>query len=85
MTLHDFALLTDENLDPEVVEYLRHDGFDVLDVREAGLAGNSDVTVLRRATLMHRVVITQDSDFGTLAIASGEPITDIVFLRPGHI
>lgn len=85
MTLHDFALLTDENLDPEVVAHLRRIGFDVVDVREEGLSGTSDVALLRQANALRRVVMTQDSDFGTLAIASGEPITGIVFLRPGHI
>ncbi len=28
---------------------------------------------------------THDSDFGTLAIARQQPITGIVYLRPGHI
>jgi hypothetical protein len=28
--------------------------------------------------------VTQDSDFGKLALLRGEPIIGIVFLRPGH-
>jgi hypothetical protein len=31
------------------------------------------------------VVVTHDSDFGSLSTAMGEPYTGIVFLRPGHI
>jgi predicted nuclease of predicted toxin-antitoxin system len=30
-------------------------------------------------------VLTRDGDFGTLAIHAGEPVTGIVYLRPGHI
>ena len=32
MKLRDFGLLTDENLDPNVVRWLMDAGFDVLDV-----------------------------------------------------
>ena len=34
MRLREFPLLTDENIDPEVVAYLRKSGFDVEDVRQ---------------------------------------------------
>ena len=46
MKLRDFPLLTDENLDPNVVAHLRQVGFDVLDVIEAGLQGSKDVDLL---------------------------------------
>ena len=36
MKLRDFGLLTDENLDPDVVAFLRRQGFDVSDVCEDG-------------------------------------------------
>jgi predicted nuclease of predicted toxin-antitoxin system len=32
-----------------------------------------------------RVVITHDSDFGTLSVRDGIPFVGIVRLRPGHI
>ena len=32
-----------------------------------------------------RVIVTHDSDFGTLAIFQEEPVIGIVYLRPGHI
>jgi hypothetical protein len=31
------------------------------------------------------VIVTHDSDFGTLAVHAGEPIVGLLFLRPGHI
>ena len=85
MKLREFSLLTDENIDPDVVVGLRRLGFDVLDVVESGGAGASDVDLLRWAMSQGRVVITHDADFGTLAILQNEPLIGLVFLRPGHI
>lgn len=85
MKLREFPLLTDENVDPEVVAGLRRLGFDVLDVVESGRAGADDVELLREATSRGRVVLTHDADFGTLAILQHEPLIGLVFLRPGHI
>jgi predicted nuclease of predicted toxin-antitoxin system len=85
LKLRDFPLLTDENLDPDVVAHLRKVGFEVLDVVESGLQGATDVDLLRCATGQGRVIVTHDSDFGTLAILQKEPLVGIVYLRPGHI
>ena len=85
MKLRDFGLLTDENLDPDVVAFLRQAGFDVLDVCEQGLQGSTDVQLLRRAFAENRAIVTHDADFGTLRILGGEPVVGILYLRPGHI
>jgi predicted nuclease of predicted toxin-antitoxin system len=83
--LRQFPLLTDENVDAEVVAGLRRLGFDVLDVVESGRVGASDLDLLRWASSEGRVVVTHDADFGTLAILQNEPLVGMVFLRPGHI
>lgn len=80
-----FPLLTDENVHPRVVEGLQERGLDVITVVEEGLAGASDLALLRRARQDGRVVLTHDSDFGTLATRQGEAFSGIVYLRPGHI
>ena len=85
MKLRDFGLLTDENLDPTVVQWLIDAGFDVLDVCRACLRGSTDAQLMVRAAAENRVIVTHDADFGTLAILQGEPVVGIVFLRPGHI
>jgi predicted nuclease of predicted toxin-antitoxin system len=85
MKLREFPLLTDENLDPDVVAKLRQLGFDVLDVAECGLQGSTDVDLLRLAAAQERVVVTHDADFGTLAIHQNEPLVGLIYLRPGHI
>lgn len=85
MKLLQFPLLTDENIDAEVVRFLRQHGFNVRDVCEEGLRGAADIDLIRRAVAENRVLVTHDSDFGTLAVHAGEPIVGLLFLRPGHI
>ncbi len=71
MKLRDFPLLTDENISPIVVEYLRNEGFDVLDVTENGWQGDSDFEQLNRAYSEGRIAVTHDGDFGSLAVLNG--------------
>lgn len=71
MKLIDFGLLTDENIDEQIVLFLRNQGFQVKDVKEENLIGSDDVTLLRLAMAENRIIVTHDSDFGTLAIAAG--------------
>ena len=85
MRLTQFAFLADENIHPEVVGFLQQRGLDVLTATEAGLAGAADTEILRVAFATHRVVLTHDSDCGTLAVAAGQPVRGIVYIRPGHI
>lgn len=81
----DFPLLTDENVDPDVIAHLRQIGFEVGDVVESNLQGADDVDLLKLAVSQGRVIVTHDADFGTLAILKNEPLVGIVYLRPGHI
>lgn len=85
MKLRDFALLTDENLDPDVVAFLHQTGFDLCDVCDNGMQGSTDVDLLRRAFTENRVIVTLDADFGILTVLGGEPVVGILYLRPGHI
>lgn len=85
MKLAQFAFLADENIHPGVTAFLRDQGLDLVTVGELGLRGAEDIAIVRTALAAKRVVLTHDSDFGSLAIAAGEPIHGIVSLRPGHI
>lgn len=58
--------LLDENISATVARALREAGHDVLTVKE-GMRGKEDVTILARAQLEARIVVTQDKDFGELA------------------
>src|SRR4051794_5445992 len=81
----DFPLLTDENIHPTVLEALVGVGRDARSVRTEGLAGKEDREILHHAHSRRWVILTHDSDFGTLAIREGQPYTGIIYLRPGHI
>jgi predicted nuclease of predicted toxin-antitoxin system len=84
MKLQDFGLLTDENVSPGVISWLRQAGFDVLDVCEQSLQGSTDLHLVRLAHASNRLIITHDVDFGTLAVLQGEPVIGLIYLRPGH-
>jgi predicted nuclease of predicted toxin-antitoxin system len=66
-----------------VVHFLRRHGVDILSAREEGWGALTDSQILARAHAMERFVLTHDADFGTLAMHRGEPLTGIVYLRPG--
>lgn len=85
MNLQACSFLTYENIHSDVVTFLRHRGHNVLDVREAGLIGASDVELIRLAHAEGRVVLTHDRDFGRLVVSGAEPFTGIIYLRPGHL
>lgn len=77
--------MADENLNPALVEWLRDSGFDVSTVSGSNLAGALDAAILAAATAAGGVVLTHDSDFRQLAVASRQSFIGIVYLRPGHI
>lgn len=81
----DFPLLLDENIDRAVEVALRSQGRDVESVWSKGLQGQPDASLLALSVRDGRVVVTHDSDFGTLAVRSGHGLVGIVYVRPGHI
>ena len=70
-------------VDMPVIHFLREHGVDVVSAREEGWGDFTDGEILARAHATSRFVVTHDSDFGTLAVHRGEPITGILYLRPG--
>ena len=75
--------VVDMNIADPVVGFLRASGVDVVSAREQGWGNLTDSQILSRAHAAARLVLTHDSDFGTLAVHRGEPITGILYLRPG--
>ena len=84
MKVLDFPILVDENIHPEVINFLRKAGLDVQSISEQGELGLLDTQVLQEATEAGRVVLTHDSDVGGLALM-GAKFIGIIYLRPGHI
>ena len=55
--------LTDENMNAEVVRFLRAHGWNVKSVDDVGLRGHSDEDVLAFAHREDRILLTHDRDF----------------------
>ncbi|MCC6363657.1 MAG: DUF5615 family PIN-like protein [Bryobacterales bacterium] len=85
MRLIGFAFLADENIHADIVRFLREEGCDIITADDVHLRGAPDVSILAAAFARNRVVLTHDSDFGALAVSSGQRIVGIIYLRPGHI
>lgn len=85
MKLGDMHILSDENISPKLVQFLRHQGLDIIDVKEQEWQGKTDRELLEIAYKEERWVLTHDSDFGTLAIHEGMPFAGILFLRLGNL
>jgi predicted nuclease of predicted toxin-antitoxin system len=58
--------LVDANLSPRVAELLNAAGHDAIAVREVGLRDAPDNEILDHARADDRVVISHDTDFGSL-------------------
>ena len=58
--------LVDNALSPEIDEILRRAGHDSLHVRDCGLATAEDEAIFDHAAQEDRVVLSADTDFGTL-------------------
>lgn len=84
MNLKDFNLLTDESIHPEMVQFLRRVGLDVFVIKEQNLQGVYDKEILETSYQKNRVIVTQDSDFGTLIFTENIDFVGVIYLRPGH-
>lgn len=73
--------LLDEGLSPRVASILADAGHDAQHVRDLGLASASDPVVLDAARDHERVLLTLDTDFGTLLAHSGAALPSVVLFR----
>jgi len=58
--------LIDNALSPALAALLQQAGHDAIHVRELGLQHADDEVIFERAAAEHRIVVSADSDFGTL-------------------
>lgn len=74
-------LLIDANLSPKVAVALRDAGFDAVHVGDVGLLTASDDEIFDRAMADGSVVVTADSDFGTMLALRRATSPSVVHLR----
>ena len=66
-------LLLDNNLSPRLVDVLAKEGWDVVHVGALGLRAANDRVVLEAVRDDGRILISADTDFGTLLAAPTRP------------
>jgi predicted nuclease of predicted toxin-antitoxin system len=73
--------LLDENLSPRLAGFLSAAGHDVLHLRDIGLSRASDEVVIARARTDDRVLVSADTDFGTLLARDGSASPSFLLMR----
>ncbi len=72
--------IADENVDQQIVDYLRKNGYDVLYVEEMA-PGVSDEIVLSKANETNSLLITADKDFGEMVFRQKHLTAGVILIR----
>ena len=73
--------LIDNALSPVIAEDLRRADHDAIHVRDIGLAAADDVTIFEHAERDQRVIVSADTDFGTIRAIRNTAKPSVILFR----